>query len=655
MIRPVLITLAFTATPALAGPLVVAPHLSSHMVLQQGKSAAFRGSGAQPGEQVTVSFNAASASAAADAQGRWQVTLPPLAPGQSGTVIVRTASDQSTRLDDVVTGDVWLCSGQSNMDLPVSGSANPERTARESAGLPIRLLKVKRTASATPAREIVLEFGWARAAPDVVSGFSAACWYMAREILNHDPKTPLGMIHAAWGGSTIEDWMSPAALRAAGASKDQLGWVERYAMNPDAAVAAAAAATDDWAERVDPGSTDAAWAAPGFDDNSWDRIAVPGQWERSGIDGLRGYDGIMWFRTRIALTAAEVASTQEATLHLGRIDERDTLWVNGVRVGATLVAAEQRSYRIPAGVLRAGDNIIAVRVIDEMGGGGFSGPSEALSLVLSATARKPLPRTWRYRRGTAESAWSEAPPAIPWSMPRGMTMAWNGMIAPLSGTGLRGIAWYQGESNSSRAGSYPALLRAWRSSWRTYFADPSLPVVIVQLPGYGPRSARPVDAPWARLREAQRLVALDDPATGLAVAIDLGIPGDIHPAHKDVVGQRMGQEALRIAYGAKRPAAPQPVAAVRTSQGIAITFAGLAGGLDVIGAAEPIGFELCDAKGTCRFARARVVQDRVVLVEPGNPAIEIRYAWQGSPPINLYARSGVPVPPFRIAIAAAKP
>ncbi len=649
MKRLALIALLLAPLPALAGPLTIAPHLSSHMVLQHGKPAPIRGGGAQPGEEVTASFGAVTARARADAKGDWQVTLPALPRGQSGTVTIRAASGAALQLDDVVTGDVWLCSGQSNMDLPVSGSANPERTARESAGLPIRLLKVKRVAEAKPARDIVPERAWSRAAPDAVSGFSAACWHMAREILRNDPKTPLGLIHAAWGGSTIEDWMSPAALRSTGASAEQLGWLERYAADPTAALAAAVAATDRWAEQADPGSAGAAWAAPAFDDSGWETIAVPGQWERSGVAGLGGYDGVMWFRTGIDLTAAELGDGKGVVLELGRIDERDRVWINGVPVGAQLVAAEARSYRIPAGVLKAGRNSIAVRVIDEMGGGGFSSPADALALVLPGGARKPLAGSWRYRRGSADSAWKAAPPAIPWSMPRGLAMAWNGMIAPLAGTGLRGIAWYQGESNTSRAADYAGALRAWRTSWRAHFNDAALPVVVVQLPGYGPRSPRPVDAPWAQLREAQRIVANADAATGLAVAIDLGVATDIHPAHKDEVGERMGQEALRIAHGIARPTAPQPVSATRTREGIEIALRS-GEGLAVMGAAEPAGFELCDAAGACRFARATVRGESVLIPDDGRPASEVRYAWQGSPPINLYARSGLPVVPFRITI-----
>lgn len=634
------------ATPAAAQTLTVAPHLASHMVIQHGAPAQLRGT-AKPGEAIAVTFGSVAATGRADADGRWQVVLPPLTPGQAGTLIVRAASGETVKLDDVVAGDVWLCSGQSNIDLPVSGSANPERTIRESAGSTIRILKIRRTAAVTPLRDTVPEIAWSRAAPGNLGGFSAACWHMARRIVAGGVKVPLGLIQASWGGSTIEDWMPPAALRAAGTPAMQLDWLSRYATDPKATLAAAATATDRWAEKVDPAA--GGWSAAAFDDSGWQTIAVPGQWERSGIDGLGGFDGIMWFRTTVTLTAEQ--ARRAATLHLGRIDERDRTWVNGTAVGASVSGSELRAYRLPPGLLQAGANTIAVRVVDEMGGGGFSGPANLVKLTLEGGGEVPLAGNWRHRRGPTDSAWRTPPPFIPWSMPRGLTMAWNGMVAPLAGIRLRGIAWYQGESNTSRAGTYRTLLTAWRSAWRAQFQDAALPVVLVQLPGYGPMASQPVDAPWARLREVQRLTALEDPATGLAVSIDLGVTSDIHPAHKDVVGERMGREALRVAYAKLLPAAPQPLDARRTQAGIEIAMTNAAGGLQVYGAAEPAAFELCDAAGACRFARARVEGAKILVLNDGRPAAEVRYAWQGSPPVNLYAQSGWPVSPFQIAIS----
>ncbi|WP_423603693.1 sialate O-acetylesterase [Sphingomonas sp. MS122] len=641
-----ILALGVAAIPVAAQTLTVAPHLASHMVIQHGAPAQLRGT-AKPGEQVSVTFGSISASGRADAEGRWQVTLPSLPPGQAGAVVIRAASGETMKLDDVVAGDVWLCSGQSNMDLPVSGSANPERTIRESAGSTIRILKIRRIASVTPQRDVVPEIPWSRAAPENLGGFSAACWHMARRIVAGGVNVPVGLIQASWGGSTIEDWMPPAALRAAGTPAAQLDWLSRYAVDREATLVAAATETDRWAEAVDPATS--SWSAAAFDDSGWQTMAVPGQWERSGIDGLGGFDGIMWFRTAVTLTIEQIQ--QGATLHLGRIDERDRVWVNGTAVGGSVSGSELRAYRLPPGVLKAGANVIAVRVIDEMGGGGFSGPANLVKLAFEDGQDVPLAGSWRYRKASSDSKWGTPPPFIPWSMPRGLTMAWNGMVAPLAGTRLRGIAWYQGESNTSRAGTYRALLTAWRSAWRAQFQDQALPIVIVQLPGYGPMASQPVDAPWARLREMQRLAALDDRATGLAVSIDLGLASDIHPAHKDVIGERMGREALRVAYAKPLPAAPQPVAARRTAAGIEIDMADVTGGLLVYGAAEPTAFELCNAAGACRFARARVEGARLLILDDSRPATEIRYAWQGSPPVNLYAQSGWPVSPFRIVIS----
>lgn len=648
MLRSIPPALLILASPAAAQTaLSVAPHIGAGMVIQHGAPALLRGT-APPGDTVTIDYAGQRVSAQTDADGTWRAILPPLPPSQSGTLEVRTASGATLALDDVVTGDVWLCSGQSNMDLPVSGAANPERTMREGAGQPIRILKVRKAASAAPARDVAVDIAWTRAQPDRLGDFSAACWHMARTIVAGGVKVPIGLIQASWGGSTIEDWMPPQALQASGTPAPALATLSAYAADPAVARRQVLEATDRWAEAADPGSAPAApWSALDVDDARWSRMAVPGQWERSGIAGLGGYDGVMWFRTTVTLTPEQAAAG--ATLNLGRIDERDRAWMNGIAVGATLTAAENRAYAVPPGTLRAGTNVIAVRVIDEMGGGGFSSPASALTLAPAKGPVVPLAGEWRYRPGSTDSAWRAAPPFVAWSMPRGLAMAWNGMVAPLAGTRLRGIAWYQGESNTQRADAYAGQLAAWAGSWRSAFGNPSLPVVVVQLPGYGPLASTPVDAPWARLREAQRLAVAADRNAGLAVAIDLGVPRDIHPAHKDVVGERMGWEALRVAYGQRKPVAPQPLGARRVGDAVEVALPAGTGTLAVMGAAAPAAFELCQA-GKCRFVPATVASDRIVLATGGQPADEVRYAWQGSPPVNVYAASGLPLTPFRLTI-----
>ena len=226
------------------------------------------------------------------------------------------------------------------------------------------------------------------------------------------------------------------------------------------------------------------------------------------------------------------------------------------------------------------------------------------------------------------------------------------MIAPLDGLSLKGVVWYQGESNAAKSETYGPLLSAWAQSWREFFNDPELALVVAQLPGFGPRTAVPSDGGWARLREAQRLVALDDPHMGLAVLIDLGISYDIHPAHKDEVGKRLGQEMLRVAYGRDILAAPSPSAAVSDANGVIVRFVDVGDGLAAFGAHDAMTFELCTAEGVCRFVPGRAEGDSVRL--PAAPdARQVRYAWQGSPPVNLYGSTGLPVVPFAIDIQTA--
>jgi sialate O-acetylesterase len=617
-----------------------------HMVLQQGKVVPVRGQAA-PGAQVTVSFSGATATARADGEGRWTVPLAVQRSGSVGTLTV-TSNGERVQRQDVAVGEVWLCSGQSNMDLTIKQTANPERTAREAVGQPIRIMKVQRTASVSPAARLATDIAWTPASEAAVADFSAACWHMALGLRARGITAPIGLIHSAWGGSTIEDWMSPDSLRAAGVDGQQLATLRAYAANPDATVARAIEQTDAWAIASDPGSAPAqAWSAEQLGGAGWADIRLPGQWERSGIKALASFDGVMWFRRRFELTSAQAAAP--ATLNLGRVDERDRVWINGKPIGATVGAQIERRYRVPAGLLKAGANVIAIRVIDEIGAGGVSSAAAALRIDTGDAGSVPLAGTWQYRSGVSDESWKVPPPFLPWAAPRGLAMAWHGMIAPLKDFPLAGVAWYQGESNTSRAKDYRRLLEQWRAGWRRQFGDPQLSVVIVQLPGFGPKTERPSDNNWAQLREVQRLVAEGDAKTGLPVAIDLGVSTDIHPAHKDVIGQRMAGEAMRVAYGMAGPRSPSPLSAKREAAGVRISFASAPSGLKVYGSAAPTSFEWCTAAKVCQFAEARVDGTTVLVTAPAAAAF-IRYAWQGFPPVNLFEPSGLPVVPFEIAV-----
>ncbi|MFP1132203.1 sialate O-acetylesterase [Asticcacaulis sp. W401b] len=621
------------------------PLFGDHMVLQRGKPVSLRGD-APAGATITVRFGAASATAKAGGDGQWRVTLPPVADGTSGTLEISASDGSRLALKDVVAGDVFLCSGQSNMDLSVGDTSYPKRTAEEGQGKPIRLFKVKRTASPRAERFVTPEQAWALAGPEALPGFSAACWHMARTMAAANTGAPIGLVQASWGGTSIEDWMAPAVL---GQRPDYAADIKRlnaFAADPKAATADLIAATDAWAKSAD--ATAANWHTPAFDDRQWPQMPLPGTWERSGIAALRAFDGLMWYRHSVELTAEQAG--KPAILRLGRIDERDQVWVNGQVVGATLLGSESRAYTLPAGLLKAGRNLIAIRVVDERGAGGLMGKAGELRLELSGAPTLDLSGPWRYQTGAERRNWKTPPPFVPWAAPRGVSMLWNGMIAPLDGLALKGIAWYQGETNTAAAATYAGLLDGWAASWRSFFHDPALPVIIAQLPGYGPRSAVPSDNDWAKLREAQRLTVAKDPHMGLAVLIDLGVSYDIHPAHKDEVGARLGTEMLRVAYGRPLLRAPSPVKAEATADGIRVRFTDTGGSLIAYGSHEAATFELCDAAGKCRFVPAQVEGDTVRLPADAS-ARQVRYAWQGSPPVNLYGKSGLPVVPFTLSLS----
>lgn len=637
--------LATLTSPAEAASLAIDPQFSNHMVLQRGRPVVLRGDGLA-GTTVTAAFGAARVQTTVDAAGRWQVVLPPTASG-GDRLDVSDSTGAALSLTDVVPGDVFLCSGQSNMDLPVSDTAYPRRTAEEAEGAPIRLLKIRRTSSAGAVQKIVPDTPWALAGPASLPTFSAACWHMARRLSAAAPEVPIGLIQASWGGASIEDWIDPAVLGALPEHRASADLLRRFAADPAAATAEVAAATEAWAAAAEPDGRDRAYTSEAFDDSAWGDIALPGAWERSGIPALAAFDGLMWFRRSFDLSADQAG--RRAVLNLGRIDERDQVWVNGRSVGAGLTATETRRYALPAGLLRPGRNLVVIRVIDERGGGGLSGRTPDLRLDLAGTDAVSLAGDWRYQTGAARRQWTSAPPFVPWAAPRGMGTMWNGMIAPLEGFPLKGIAWYQGETNTADADAYADLLRLWAASWRRHFNDPDLAVVVAQLPGYGPRTASPTDSDWARLREAQRRTVDADPRMGLAVLIDQGVSHDIHPAHKEVVGERLANEMLRLAYAAPAPRAPSPLDVRRTSQGIQVRFAHADDGLIVYGSHDAAGFELCNGAAVCRFVPATVQGDTVVL--PADPtAQEVRYGWQGSPPVNLYGAEGLPATPFKLAI-----
>jgi len=614
-----------------------------HAVLQRDKPIPVWGLAA-PGAQVSVRFAGETASATADTSGKWRAELAPLKAGGPFELTATSSSGQSQTVKDLMIGDVYLCSGQSNMEWPVHMAMHGDADAAGAANANIRLFTVHRFASATARDSFGAEANWSVAGPASVKDFSAVCYFFGREL---QPKAgaPIGLISSIWGGSPIQPWMSREALTGLGGYGPQLDILSEYVSAPDAAKAKWHEITAAWWRAHDP---TAAWRDPSYDDSAWDEIVPAGSWKDWGVPALKNFDGIVWFRKTVTLSAAQAQGA--ALLSLGPVDQADTSWVNGTDVGGSEGWNAERDYTVPAGTLHEGKNVIAVGAL---GGDGMWGPAGKRTLTLADGTIVKLDTAWRYRI-SAPARQTGAMPHTPWLKELGLTMLYNGMIAPLGPTPLSGILWYQGESNTNEADRYTPLLRGLIADWRRQFGAET-PFLIVQLPGYGPAATAPEESDWALLREAQRRVADETPNTRLAVTIDLGDRRNLHPVVKQEVGRRLALIAERMIYGQEvADSGPTPISARRTGHKIAVRFADLAKGVAFYESNRPIGFEVCDNAKRCHFVDATLNKDQIELdARSVRDPVTVRYCWADSPICNVYNSEGLPTAPFEMPVTDA--
>ena len=625
------------------------PLFQDHAVLQRDAPIRVWGRAA-PNERLAVALDQASVEVRAAADGAWNATLPAHAAGGPYSLTVTGASASQT-IRDVLVGDVWLCSGQSNMQLQVHRSLDARAEIASANNDSIRLLTIPMDSSPTPLTEFKSPVRWQAASSTTVPEFSATCFYFARE-LQKTVNVPMGLINSSWGGSKIEGWMSRQGLGASEAYAKGLELLETYVKDPGLAARRWGDTWQAWwrAQRSVPRG-DEPWRAPPRPGDGWRAApASLGAWEAWGVPELASFDGMLWYRTQVKLTASQAA--QEATLLLGGADEVDQTWVNGRSVGSSYGPDTQRRYALPKGTLKSGDNLIVVNVLDTYKDGGLAGPASAHALQLADGATIPLGNAWQYRLPPPNL---QSVPRTPWESVGGLPMIYNAMIAPLGAYGLRGVAWYQGESNTEQAATYGELLTHLMADWRHQFGA-RLPFLIVQLASHGAPPTQPGESDWAELREAQRLAVANDAQAALAVAIDIGERYDIHPANKQDVGRRLARAARHLVFGEKiSPSGPVPLAAERTADGVVVTFGDVEQHLLAYGAPGPVGFELCGAEvGSCRYASAELQGSRVLLRAPAVSApTRVRYCWADSPICTLYDAVPLPAGPFEIPVRAA--
>jgi sialate O-acetylesterase len=624
---------------AAAGTLRLPRIFGDGMVLQRGVRIPVWG-WAAAGTRVAVTLHGERAGATADASGRWRTSLAALEAGGPYELRVE-AGGTGIVVRDVLVGDVWVASGQSNMELEVRAA---DSAAQEIAGARDTLIRqFKMPLSYADSETSDLAGGaWAAADPQHVGAFTAVGYYFARD-LTRSVAVPLGLINTTWGGSAIEAWMSRAAL---GLGDSTWAAMVRRRGAEDSARREALRARIGGLPATDSGLVDgrARWADPALDDSAWASIPVPGLWESAGYEGL---DGVAWYRSAFTLTDAEAG--QGVRLGLAEIDDDDVTWVNGTEVGRTDGYNRVRVYDVPAAALRPGRNVVAVRVRDTGGGGGIYG-DPGLLYVEAGGARRPLAGAWRFRVGAV----SFLPDAQ--RINKVPTVLYNRMVHPLLPFPIKGVIWYQGESNANSyrqavayAPLFAGLIRSWRREWSG--TRGAFPFLWVQLPGFGTPDTVPVDRPaWAALRESQA-AALALPRTGQAVAIDLGEPDNIHPRNKQEVGRRLALVALGVAYG-RQLAYRGPTYTGHEVRGgrMVISFRHAAGGLVSRAPDGSLrGFVVAGADRRFVRAEARIEGGRVVVWSDSVPhPVAVRYAWADYPvAATLYGRAGLPAAPFR--------
>jgi len=632
---PVHASLILIAAAAAAAAPTIDPQFGPHAVIQRDKPIMISGT-AGPGDRLAVRFAGTTQEVAADRSGDWRVTLPSRGAGGPYTIDVSGSNGTSATSEDVMVGDVWLCSGQSNMEYPVRRALDSDGTVQNAGDPDLRLFKVPQQVADDPQRHFAKPPRWQPTAPDSVKDFSAACYFMTRELRNSQ-HVAIGAIDDTWGATPVRQWMDEASVRAAGEGA-LADLVRQHRANPTQALRQFDAAWVKWWDgQTGTPAGQEPWRAS--DRLSWKAVPKIDYWDAWGAD-WKNHVGAVWFRRRFDLTPQQAA--QGATLSLGVFDDMDQTWVNGVPVGGTSDWAAQRVYPITPGLLHAGSNEVVIYVLNTYGAGGFAGPADKVRLDFSNGASLPLGDGWQYSRIDAAIANGPMPP---WTGVASVSKIYNAMIAPLGPLGLKGVAWYQGEADVGVAG-YDRRLAAWMANWRSRFRDPDLPFLIVGLAGWGKPASKPVESSWAALINEQRLAVARDRHAALASAIDIGVPADIHPPNKQEVGRRLALAAKSIAYGnSSSPVGPMPVSATRGGGAIQLTFTKP---LQTLSGTSAIGFELCGV--TCRFAEARVRGNVVELAGDGQPVIKVRYAWADYPYVNLYDLDMLPVPVFELPV-----
>jgi len=621
--------------------------ISDGMILQRDKPLKIWG-WANPGEKVTVNFIKKKYNSVTGSDGKWQVILKPIPAG--GPYNMTISGINKLEIADILLGDVWLCSGQSNMEMGMGDvSEKYEKEISQNQNTQIRQFLIPKSLNdAIKIHDDLNNGKWTTATGANVNRFSAAAYFFALSI-HQKEHVAIGIINSSWGGTPIESWISAGGYKTFPEIAKQVerlsdtAYINRMTRNNAENSRLQGPRTD---RKFDDGLTDAPkWYESAYVPLGWKDIMVPGFWAGQG---LNNFSGVVWYRKEINVSAS--AANQAAKLYFGRINDNDEVYINGQLAGRTGGQYANRMYPLKAGILVPGENIIVARLSNNSSPQGGFVPDKPYYITAGADTIQ-LSGKWQYRVGQA------FPPQKPglegYSAANQPTVLYNTMVAPIANYAIKGALWYQGESNVTRAKEYERLLPELISNWRSTWQDAKLPFIIAQLPNYQEVSYLPGESGWAELREAQRKT-LSIPNTGLTVLIDLGEWGDIHPRNKKDVGERLALTAERLAYGNTKLVTSGPTLQNATKDGnkVVLSFSDTGSGLIAKGDGKLRHFAVAGADRKFVWAAAQISGNQVIITSDDVAnLLYIRYGWANNPDrANLYNNEGLPASPFEAEV-----
>lgn len=631
----ILLLAAAAATLPATAKVTLPNYITDNMIVQQNSVLTVNGQAA-PGSRVKVSagWEKGSQTVTADKNGKFIVRLATPKAGGPYTMTFED-KDGAVNIENVLSGELWLCSGQSNMEFPVQGWTtvmDNDHVVATAHHPDIRLLQVKKKTAFSPCEDVEVNGGgWQICTSASMADFSAIAYFFAKE-LSDQLKVPVGVIDTTWGGTPAEAWTSAEALGSVAGFENELADLKAAGYDADRLNDIYHRRIDEWMSLAKSGNAD-------FDKGTiqsgadWNSIAVPGYWEHSV---LPSFDGIVWLQRSIDVPAELAGKPLE--LNFRAIDDEDVTFFNGRQVGQGSGYDTPRSYAVPGELVRAGKNVITVKVSDFGGEGGIApGVTEAVV----GGVKIPLSGNWQY---LVQTDFSKLPPKP--VAPAGSSypsVLYNAMLSPLKNMPVKGVLWYQGCANVGRDEQYVPLFKTLINDWRKLWGEET-PFYFVQLAGFlQPKAVQP-DSEWAALRNAQsKALELDN--TAMAVAIDLGNPADIHPKNKQDVAHRLALIALNRDYGKDCVyAAPRCISAERSGNALVLKFDS-----PVQATSNAItGFIIAGKDGAFTTATPVVVDDctlRLSAPSVSKPEL-VRYNWADYPGGNLYGSTGLPVAPF---------